>query len=339
VSKVGNERADRSPPPHLNDPADAVRTIARLRSPSACGARILRRGERYQHRPSADPAQEQRSSPLGGWALLIAAGRAGADEHYGRLLVVCEDMRDFALDVGQAWAGRELRPGTVDRPLAILFARTTRTYWATIELLRISFGDQAAMLTRSLFEDMVDMYYTCVEPEAAIDRLPKNAEHADMVMIDALKNDPALLAGEPLPDHDAGRRAELNTLFGPFGEKGWSGLSIRKRVATIMHMWQGDELRTLRFFLDVVNRSNNQTLHMSGAALGSMIRGEDAEGLYLGFGPGPEGVSRGAFAAFWIYSQSLGQIAKHFDFPEGVQERLDRLYLNGWQTFRDHPTA
>jgi Family of unknown function (DUF5677) len=121
--------------------------------------------------------------------------------------------------VGQAWPGRELRPGTVERPLAVLFARTTRTYWATVQLLRISFGDQAAMLTRSLFEDMVDLHYICVEPEAAIDRLLKNAEHADMVMIDALKDDPALLAGEPLADYDPARRAELNSLFGPFGEK------------------------------------------------------------------------------------------------------------------------
>jgi hypothetical protein len=109
-------------------------------------------------------------------------------------------MRDFALDVGQAWPGRELRPGSVDRPVAILFARTTRTHWATVELLRISFGDQTAMLTRSLFEDMVDVHYICVESEAAIDRLPKSAEHADMVMIDALRGDPALLAGKPLPD-------------------------------------------------------------------------------------------------------------------------------------------
>jgi hypothetical protein len=81
-------------------------------------------------------------------------------------------------------------------------------------------------------------------------------------------------------------------------------------------MWQGDGLRMLRFFLDVVNRSNNQTLHMSGAALDSMIRGEDAEGLYLGFGPGPEGVARGAFGAFWIYSQSLSQIAKLLTFRQ-----------------------
>src|SRR4051794_20321285 len=30
--QVRNERAGRSPPPNLNDPADAVRTVARLRS-------------------------------------------------------------------------------------------------------------------------------------------------------------------------------------------------------------------------------------------------------------------------------------------------------------------
>jgi hypothetical protein len=270
---------------------------------------------------------------------IIAEGRAGADQHYGKLLVVCEAMRDFALEVGQAWPGRAVRTGTVDRPLAILFARTTRTYWATGELLRISFADQAAMLMRSLFEDMVDLHYICVEQEAAIDRLPKHAEHADMVMIDALKNDPALLAGQPLPDYDPMRRTELNTLFGPVGHKGWSGLSIRKRVAKIRHMWQGDELRTLLFFLDVVNRANNQTLHMSGAALGSMIRGEDAGGLYLGFGPAPEGVARGAFGAFWIYSQSLSEIVKHFEFPARVRERFDRIYLDGWKTFRDNPTA
>src|SRR5690242_20351003 len=99
----------------------------------------------------------------------------------------------------------------------------------------MSFGDQAAMLTRSLFEDMVGMAYNCVEPTAAIDRPPKNAEHADMVMVDAFKDHPTLLAGEPLPEYNPARRAQLNTLFGPYGEKGWSGLNIRKRVAKIRH--------------------------------------------------------------------------------------------------------
>jgi hypothetical protein len=287
------------------------------------------------------------SSLYGAWAMpqirsareLIAEGRAGADEHYGKLLVACEAMRDFALEVGQAWPGKAMDTDTVDRPLAILFARTTRTYWATVELLRISFGDQAAMLTRSLFEDMVDLHYMRVEPEAAIDRLPKSAEHADMVITDALRKDPALLAGESLRDYDPARRAELNGLFGAFGGKGWSGLTIHKRVAKIRHMWDGDQLRTLMFFLDVVNQSNNQTLHMSGAALGAMIRGEDAGGLHLGFGPGPERLERGAFGAFWIYSQSLSEIIKHFEFPAGVRERFDGLYLKGWETFRDTPIA
>jgi Family of unknown function (DUF5677) len=120
---------------------------------------------------------------------LIAEARAGVDRHVGDLLAACEDIRDFALKVGPGWTGRPMMDG-VDRLAALLFARATGTYWAIVELLRIGFGDQGAMLARSLFEDMVDMHWITVEPEIAVERFPKHHEHSEMLIADALRANP-----------------------------------------------------------------------------------------------------------------------------------------------------
>jgi hypothetical protein len=265
---------------------------------------------------------------------LIAEARAGVDGHVGDLLAACEDIRDFALKVGPGWTGRPMMDG-VDRLVALLFARATGTYWAIVELLRIGFGDQGAMLARSLFEDMVDMHWITVKPEIAVERFPKHHEHSDMLIADALRANPQLLdPADPLPEYDPQRRVELDGTFGQYGDAGWSGVNIHDRVAAIENLWtDGDERRTLNFFRTVVHRANNQTLHVSGPALSSLIRGEDEGGLRLRFGPGPENVQKNTFGAFWIYSQTLRLILTRFAFPQETQSEFDALYVRCFRMF------
>lgn len=266
----------------------------------------------------------------------VAEARAGVDAEFGPLLAICEAMRDIALEVVEPWRGRPMEERTIDRPLGLMLTRATTTFWGLIELLRMGFGDQGAMLARSLFEDMVDMHWMTVEPDAAIDRLPKHGEHADMLMTDALRADPDLLDGEHLHDYDKARRAELDKLFGKFGERGWTGQSIYARVNSIEHLWAADEHRTLRFAQRVIHRSNNQTLHVSAAGLASLIRGEDSAGMRLRVGPARDGIDRVTFGAWWTYSQVLRLVLSQFDFPDADQGAWDRLYLDGFDAFHGY---
>lgn len=269
-------------------------------------------------------------------AVIVAGARAGVDGYLGGRLRACEEIRDLALVIATSWTGRPMEPEAgVDRPIALLFARTSGTYWGIVELLRMAFGPQAAMLTRSLFEDMVDMHFIAVNPELAIDRLPKHHEHSDMLMTDALRAHPHLLDGEPpLAGYDEQRRLELDDLFGRYGHKGWSGPNIHDRVDAIAHRWlDPTERKQLDFFLGVIHRVHNQTLHVTGASLSAVMRGADERGLHLSFGPGPEQVKETAFAAFWIYSQAIRMVLTRFAFPDGTLATFEDTYLRCLQAF------
>ncbi len=265
----------------------------------------------------------------------IASARTAVDARFGALLETCEAVRDFALDALRPWRGRPMEDG-VDRPLALLFTRATTTHWAIIELLRMSFGDQAAMLARPLFEDMVDLHWMSVKPTKAINRLPAHGEYGDMLMTDALRAQPALLGDLTLPQYSRKRRRELEEMFKDAGT-GWTGLAIDERVKAIRHLWtRDDDRKTLQFFRGVIQRANNETLHVSARALASLIRGEDDTNLQLRGGPAPENVASVAFAAFWTYSQCLRLIVRHFDFPDDDRTKVESLYADGFKAFHDH---
>ena len=262
-------------------------------------------------------------------AAVLAEARAGVDAHVGGRLRACEELRELALVIATNWTGRPMEPEAgVDRPIALLFARTSGTYWATVELLRMAFGPQAAMLTRALFEEMVDMHYIAVEPARAVDRLPMYHQHFDMLMADALRKHPRLM-GRPghaqrvRPSAEARARAAYSVCI----EKGWSGRSIHQRVEAIAHRWLDPaDRKHLDFFLGVIHRVHNQTLHVTGASLSAVMRGADERGLHVSFSPGPEQVKETTFAAFWIYSQSVRMVLDAVRLSRRDAGDLRRMY-------------
>jgi hypothetical protein len=88
--------------------------------------------------------------------------RDGVDrERIERQLAVCRRLLDAVGAYGAAWRGRGGRPmaDLTDVLLHTFLARSTRTFEAIVHLGSRGFGEQAAMLNRSLFEDMVDAHW------------------------------------------------------------------------------------------------------------------------------------------------------------------------------------
>lgn len=257
------------------------------------------------------------------------------ERFHARQLRACEALLAFVLDLLQPWRGRAL-DRSHDGLMSAVFARSTNTYWAALELARIGFGEQAAMLNRSIFEDMVDLHWISENPDPAIERYEQHLHHGQMVLADALRAHPDFMPAEDLPEYERNERRPLDRLFGPFGHKSWTGVNLHDRVAAVEHLWGDDQARRqLRFFRDIVHRENNQLLHVSAHALNQMVRrsGPEEGGIAFKLGPGDEYLARALLGAFWIYSQSVGLILEHFEFAE--REAFDRLFAEQLPAFRD----
>jgi hypothetical protein len=237
-------------------------------------------------------------------------------ERHGAELAACERLRDFVLEITRPWAGRLLdAERQADTLVAALFARSCNTFWATLELVRIGFGEQAAMLNRSLFEDMVDAHWVTTNPELALERYGDHHDHGKMLLAEAVAKYPNYFPAEEVPEFDPDERARLDGLFGPYGTRSWTQLNLYDRTSAIEHLWNNDaDQEVLRFFRDVPHRENNQTLHVTAQSLNSLVREHGADRITFKVGPGGEMLARGLFGAFWIFSQTVGLVLDYFEF-------------------------
>jgi len=242
----------------------------------------------------------------------------------------------FVLAACQPWPGRGLdeTDESADNILLALLARSINTYWSSVELSRIGLGEQAIMLNRSLFEDMVDAHWVTIEPDIARTRFEQHFRHGQILLAESVRLHPRQFAVEDIPEFDLSDLDELVGQFGPHGERSWTGLNIHKRVAAIEHLWTDqNEREILQFFRRIVYRDSNQHLHPTAQGLDALVRSSSETQLSLKVGPGPEHVARALWTSYWISVQIVGLIFLHFDFPNDLEVRLKEVVQQGQVAF------
>lgn len=259
---------------------------------------------------------------------MIEPVRETIAEQHGALLTACDRLRDYAISMkAPLWGGRALEEDAPHEQLLVMtLSRSLNTYWSSVELARTGFGPQAAMLNRSLFEDMVDAHWITVEPELAVRRVEQHHAHGRMLLADAVRAQ-GIMSEKALPTFDPAERKELDDVFGPFGERSWTGLNIHARVMAIEHLWEpvegGRDL--LHFYRRLVHRESNQLLHLSAFSMGGQVRERTETTLALALGPSDAYVGKALIAAFWSFGQLLSLIRDTFGFgdPEGWRDVYD----------------
>jgi Family of unknown function (DUF5677) len=245
----------------------------------------------------------------------LDAARTNVRALHGPQLDACDRLREFAFSLSP-WPGRPLDPYL--RPheplLAAIFARSLNTYCSTIELTRIGFGEQAAMLNRSLFEDMIDAHWVTVEPALAVERMRDHHLHGRMLLADAARSQHGFVPHDEIPTFHEAERTRLDGMFGPNGSRSWTTVGLHERVAAVAHIW-GERADSLDFHRRIVHRDNNQQLHLSGQAIGEVIVSSGPDGLAVKVGPGPEYIGRALAAAFWTFAEMVGLIVDQFEIP------------------------
>jgi uncharacterized protein YecA (UPF0149 family) len=152
------------------------------------------------------------------------------------------------------------------RLLAVQSTRASHTFEAVIANCQIGRGVQAAMLNRSLLEDVLDVHWVAANPEAA----PQRADEHDRL----------IALAEHREEHRFGRTdrlltsaelAELETLVELYGgrtrafQSSWTRAGFPQRFDLVKERWSDDEgaAQYLDYVYDVIQRQNNVLLHGS----------------------------------------------------------------------------
>lgn len=199
------------------------------------------------------------------------------------------------------WA---MSPGALNNVFVGTFARGTKTFRAALLLCDRGYGQQAAMLARSLFEHAVVAWWLllCVEDEEDVmERLRQHRDHAQVLYDRALGAHPELAENHEDADFDADYIARLDKRFGRYGGQ-WHGKRLDELVREVEA--EVDERYETVFwkFFRLVNTHNNRFLHHSSVGIADAMRWDDPEtSPKVEVGPSPPWRTESLFAVTWSY--------------------------------------
>lgn len=106
---------------------------------------------------------------------------------FGRELAACDELRDAYLERCEPWSGRS-GDGDADRIFLLEIGRSTKTYRGSVELARLGYGEQTAMLNRVLFESMAVARWINENEDIAVERFPRALKFEDYLMVERIQN-------------------------------------------------------------------------------------------------------------------------------------------------------
>ena len=243
-------------------------------------------------------------------------------------LSACDGLRKFARSMLSPWGGRSIDPPH-EQLLVAIFSRALSTYSGAVELARMGYGPQAAMLNRSLFEDMIDAHWVTVEPELSARLVEDHHQHTRMLNSDLLR-DLKLAPEDEIPTFTSGQRKLLTDLFGKHGGQSWTRLSIYERARAVEHLWRDEEggREALHFYRRAGHAEANRILHLSAHSMLMQIRSRSADELVLSSGPSNYYVRRALLGGFYVFGQLVSLIRDTFEFGGEDQWRnvYDRVF-------------
>lgn len=250
----------------------------------------------------------------------------------GRLrLGICEGVLKWVVENLEGWSAG-IEQGGRSLILLSIFARSTRTYSAIVRgLAEPGYAEQAMMLDRVLFDDMIDLHWVSLNPDLAVERLTDHDLYSRLLRADAQRKHPRMFDGQKPPKITVSneKRKALKALFGKSGSGSWTGVpGLDTRVKSVLSCWDEPGRDVLLFWHDWIVRLQNELVHPTSLSLTRMgvveLNGEgEDESVEFQLGSTPGWSAQALHAAFWTYSQSLSLIIDelHPDAQVDLRER------------------
>jgi hypothetical protein len=223
----------------------------------------------------------------------------------------------FMEKIEPAVPGRQL--GAAETLLIAFWLRSVTTFEAIMVLADHGYGEQAAMLSRSLFENMVDAHWIVDDQDHAVDQFRRHEKHSNAVTAEVAARYPEIFKAGPPATAKLSRRErrELDRDFGRHGVKSWTGLTLHERVKVIEDQWPPATRGMFEFYKDIPLRFANQLLHPTSWGIGrgaSLVESEAGKPvLRFNVGPSTAWISQALNLAFWTLIQLATLIMSEFD--------------------------
>jgi hypothetical protein len=249
---------------------------------------------------------------------------------------LCRTLSAFVKD---AFGGRRQSHTPGNRMILSRWAGATSTFDAVLMLAQASYGDQVMMLSRTLFEAMLDGYWISLNPVEAQRLAVLHYRQAQLLMPPAW-NAHERLPGDPelptLPEALA-VQDQTRALFGDYGQRHWTLLDVWKRINAVDRAVPQDKPGELRARYQTANLTANLLLHGSGTAMNDRI-GPDKV-VWPGVinttviaGPTTTYLTEGLRHAYWSYARLCLLVANRYA-TEAVAA-IQGMYAEAWPRLR-----
>jgi hypothetical protein len=262
-----------------------------------------------------------------------------ASEHK-RELAACDEILNETFSRVDPWSGRDLKVNrpthrSADEIVVLELSRGLRSYQASVDLSRRGYGDQAAMVNRSLFEGMAIAHWVHVNEVAAERKFRRAALLNDHLWIERLENtgwfeDAEIpVTAQELSDEEV---ESLKKEFGDYAQRLWTGhKSLRELIPDIEDQWKNETARReLINYLRVAHHDNNQILHSTVSALSRAVSHNRPDEIGFWTGPSMHHIQQSLYGAYWNFTNLASLIFDRFDLADraGWDEVVQRCQFD-----------
>jgi hypothetical protein len=262
----------------------------------------------------------------------VEAVRDRIKKRHSGELAACEFLLEGYESRTSPWSGRPVEAKDTERlsPDEIIvmeLSRSRKSYEASFDLARRGFGEQAAMINRSLFEGMAVAHWVHSHESEAMDRFNRAARLHDHLYVERVRNagwlDEDEAALKPLDSDDL---KALKKDFGKYGEFMWTGHdSMRDLIPDIEDQWgSGKARKQLWDYFKIAHYDNNQLLHSTVSGMAGSLVHRDRDGIRVWNGPSSTSVDKALFGAYFAFLNLLTLGIDRFELTgrEELDERV-----------------
>jgi hypothetical protein len=144
--------------------------------------------------------------------------------------------------------------------------RSYRTFKVGVAVCKAGYGQQAAMLNRTLFEDMLAAHWAMKHPQIAADRMIEHDQYTAVLRAEQYDKHGIPHRDVSLPKYTEAQRRRLDVRYRN-GSRPWTGKSIPQMLRAVAPMWPEGDRRLLLQMHDIAHAANSTLLHHSATSL------------------------------------------------------------------------
>jgi hypothetical protein len=245
-------------------------------------------------------------------------------------LRVFEGMGELLDDIVLGSMPYAERPGSGERMILGGWAQAHTTFGAIVVVANKEDpdGQTVVMLSRPLFEAMVDIYWTARNPIKAQELATAHYRLLQIVIAEDYNS--KLRPGDramPIDPANLADRERLSNMFGLKARKHWTKLDLRARAKAVDSDIPQDRQGELDSRFDEDHFLANLVLHGSSMSINDRLTGS-ARGLTVQLGATQQHLANGLRHAYWSYYR-IGRLLVERLAPSR-RDDFDEGYRNGW---------